>query len=242
MEAFELRLWDGRIGRWLNVDPLAEKFPDQSPYDFCFNNPLKFVDPDGKAPTNHWQLNSQGKLVMTLKTNDKFNVFYDEKGNKLFQTNQMSTEMTTKTWEGKGDEYINKLKTAFIDIADQPQVYNTMVERAKETGFDSKIVTLAQMKEVGETYKANGPAIGALEMAKQMPKFATGNILAGAGPNGFLQQLGMSIYTGTTGTDIKQDYKSIFSQAQENLKTFVTDFNKALNDGISKLSKGSFSN
>ena len=62
MEAFELRLWDGRIGRWLNVDPLAEKMPSWSPYSFCFNNPIKFVDPDGREPFD-WFKNASGRVV-----------------------------------------------------------------------------------------------------------------------------------------------------------------------------------
>lgn len=47
---------DPRIGRFFATDPLAEKFPSHSPYSFCFNNPLYFVDPDGRAPTD-WYLN-----------------------------------------------------------------------------------------------------------------------------------------------------------------------------------------
>lgn len=38
------------------VDPLAEKFPAWSPYSFCFDNPMKFVDPDGMAPED-WYIN-----------------------------------------------------------------------------------------------------------------------------------------------------------------------------------------
>jgi len=34
--------------RWLSPDPLAEKYPQLSPYVFCANNPLKFVDKDGR--------------------------------------------------------------------------------------------------------------------------------------------------------------------------------------------------
>lgn len=36
--------------RWLSPDPLAEEFPSWSPYTFSFDNPLRFVDPDGQAP------------------------------------------------------------------------------------------------------------------------------------------------------------------------------------------------
>ncbi|MFZ4929787.1 RHS repeat-associated core domain-containing protein [Chryseobacterium sp. Mn2064] len=37
-------------GRWISPDPLSEEFPSWSPYNYAFNNPLKFVDPDGRAP------------------------------------------------------------------------------------------------------------------------------------------------------------------------------------------------
>jgi RHS repeat-associated protein len=43
-EAFELRLWDGRIGRWLTTDPYSEFF---SPYLGMGNNPINGFDPNG---------------------------------------------------------------------------------------------------------------------------------------------------------------------------------------------------
>ncbi len=46
MEAFELRLWDGRLGRWLSVDPYHEF---HSPYVGMGNNPINLIDPDGGA-------------------------------------------------------------------------------------------------------------------------------------------------------------------------------------------------
>ncbi len=45
---FGARYFDPNIGRWLGVDPLAGKYPGFSPYNYVANNPLKFIDPDGK--------------------------------------------------------------------------------------------------------------------------------------------------------------------------------------------------
>ncbi len=48
MEAFELRLWDSRIGRWLTTDPYAQY---SSPYLGMGNNPITLIDPDGGFDT-----------------------------------------------------------------------------------------------------------------------------------------------------------------------------------------------
>ena len=41
------RSYDPAIGRWLQVDPLAEAMPSMTPYRFGFNNPILWSDPLG---------------------------------------------------------------------------------------------------------------------------------------------------------------------------------------------------
>ncbi|WP_175288732.1 leucine-rich repeat domain-containing protein [Flagellimonas eckloniae] len=48
-EAFQLRLWDSRIGRWLTTDPFGQY---NNPYLGMGNNPISRIDPDGGQDCN----------------------------------------------------------------------------------------------------------------------------------------------------------------------------------------------
>ena len=86
---FGKRMYDNQIGRWHLVDPLAEKYQPISPYSFTSNNPIIFVDKDGKdiKPGDNWKGSA-----------------YENTYNKLYQ--QSSFKQLTVRFEGTKDRNV----------------------------------------------------------------------------------------------------------------------------------------
>ncbi|MCX6272782.1 MAG: DUF4329 domain-containing protein [Bacteroidetes bacterium] len=83
------RYYDPKSSVFLGVDPLADKYPGWSPYTYTLDNPIRFIDPDGKGPGD------------------------------LFSTTTNAAHDWGKTYNGtsilKGKEYGSKIYVVFKD-------------------------------------------------------------------------------------------------------------------------------
>ncbi len=67
---------------WGQVDPLAEKYYQSTPYAYVLGNPISNYDPDGMQVENDYKLLKNGEVKLIKETNDKSDTLYatDNKG------------------------------------------------------------------------------------------------------------------------------------------------------------------
>jgi RHS repeat-associated protein len=70
---YGMRIYDNRLGRFLSVDPLQEKYPWNSPYSYAENDVISCVDLDGLEKVKHYELLSNGELKYLGETSMSVN-------------------------------------------------------------------------------------------------------------------------------------------------------------------------
>ena len=148
---FGARIYDGRIGRWLSVDPLVKKFPHMSPYIGMDDDPISKIDPDGQS-TKSTIVDEKGKVVggstqdrdlgvykVSGVTKENFDInklaSYKSQGTKIGSTLSLNSFVIpdTKEWTGQ----INFNNRSSEKISEATKKFGTyLLSHTASQGFD----------------------------------------------------------------------------------------------------------
>jgi JAB-like toxin 1 len=130
------RNYDQALGRFMNVDPLAENYLYQSPYAFAANNPVFFIDINGLGVDDTFIIDDKRKIV---KKDDK--KYYDENGKEIDRLYKVDSDGNTE--DTNGDEEVNEDDSVAVDkgVLDSKETKTVTASDGKDYTFDMFKVT-----------------------------------------------------------------------------------------------------
>lgn len=72
---YGFRIYDPRICKFLSVDPLTDKYPELTPYQFASNTPIEAIDIDGLEQGSNKEINlnpQMGKATLEVPSSESF--------------------------------------------------------------------------------------------------------------------------------------------------------------------------
>jgi hypothetical protein len=131
-----------KVLRWLSVDPLSAKYPQWSPYNAMLNNPIKYIDPDGREVIIAGE--DAKKAAKQLGNSSSLKIKFDEKTGQLSATGKAKTDYDKALLSAINDkDVIMTLNTTRTNqTANGNELYVGAFEGNKK-GEDGKVNALA---------------------------------------------------------------------------------------------------
>ena len=155
------RQHDPILARWDRIDPLCEKYYNVSPYNYCLNNPVKFIDPNGKATyvidNGNGTYTTIGKGVLN-KDRNIYICTLDKKGNISKIGESIGQSLTTRYFVNSKDEFVkgaiinpnDKSGQSFLKKMENTGLYDYMWNATGGKPYDFK-KTNGTEKVIGES-------------------------------------------------------------------------------------------
>ncbi|MDZ4796121.1 MAG: RHS repeat-associated core domain-containing protein [Bacteroidota bacterium] len=184
------RVHDARLGRWLSVDPLQAKYPQESPYTYVGNNPVFFVDIKGRFKIKHLTGKDRDaalKVIEAIRT--EVDSWKDE-SDPRFQAFQAATGVPDIKFikdkilkDGKGPEFHWGDASTFKPKKGEEQSHPTLM-KGNGGGFEensSYAITTGPKMYFDEGLKAIALEVIGLESAREINGLTKHQFMLGDG-------------------------------------------------------------
>jgi RHS repeat-associated protein len=217
---FGARYYDSGLSIWLSVDPMSDKYPTMSPYNYCANNPVMIKDPNGMDLDVELLSNGVYRVVGGTANSDKNIYVVDSKGKRTgIVLGEMLTEYSfhdnngnaykgalidTKSHEGAN--FLNKVMKE-----NPPLIYYMFFARHnKKYDFKSKGMDKRPKHMTENQYQHRGSVLsnGKFASARDIGNIAAGYFAGLSGLGWNTARLGFDGYESIVNGEFKSEGKS----------------------------------
>ena len=147
---FGARNYDPAIGRWMNIDALAENYYSYSSFNYTLNNPIFFIDPDGNSVDTIYEDEFGNTLAETNDGNDATVVISSE-NSEAFLEEYNSTSIMFRDDAGKNSEWIGAYGEGMVAEEGAKVQFWAVEALGHEAGYEGTLLAIAGLgMSIGE--------------------------------------------------------------------------------------------
>jgi RHS repeat-associated protein len=217
---------------FISRDPMFEKYPSISPYTYCSNNPLKFVDPTGKEgeESDGWVKTSDGKIHFNslVRTQEQAEAVYGEDAHFIDPCSSNESNYTSKNGEK-------------VELSTSNKPYYTVNGELKKVPDEAS--TISKVMKAVKNFSANGGSSDGVNLGRSSSDMenkiidAVAPILQGLALLNPLVGVPNGVYTAVAGEDIYGNEASTANRIISGVGVVTGGVGKAASGVVSTTSK-----